>query len=107
MAIKFSIIMPQENETYENFKKAIIESEQLGFYSFWLNDHVHLSNKPWLECWVLMSSLASITNKIKLGQLVTCNSFRNPALLAKMAATLDVISNGRLILGIGAGWCKK
>ena len=54
-----------------------------------------------------MSSLAAITSKVKLGQVVTCNSYRNPALLAKMLSTLDVISNGRTELGIGAGWHEE
>ena len=54
-----------------------------------------------------MSATATLTKKIKIGQIVTCNSYRNPALLAKMLSTLDVISNGRIELGIGAGWYEK
>ena len=59
-----------------------------------------------LEAWSLLSSLVAKTSKIMLGTLVTCNSFRHPSILAKMASTIDVISNGRLLLGIGAGWKK-
>jgi F420-dependent oxidoreductase-like protein len=59
--------------------------------------------RPIFECWTTLSALSTITSKIRLGTMVLCNSFRNPAVLAKMAATLDVISNGRLELGIGAG----
>jgi alkanesulfonate monooxygenase SsuD/methylene tetrahydromethanopterin reductase-like flavin-dependent oxidoreductase (luciferase family) len=62
---------------------------------------------PILECWTTLSALSAATKKIRLGTMVTCNSFRNPALLAKMAATLDNISNGRLELGIGAGVQKS
>jgi len=60
-------------------------------------------NSSILECWTTLSALSSITNRIRLGTMASCNSFRNPALLAKMASTVDVISNGRLELAIGAG----
>jgi F420-dependent oxidoreductase-like protein len=66
-----------------------------------------LEKMPILECWTTLSALSSVTEKIRLGTMVTCNSFRNPALLAKMAATVDNISNGRLELGIGAGVQKN
>jgi alkanesulfonate monooxygenase SsuD/methylene tetrahydromethanopterin reductase-like flavin-dependent oxidoreductase (luciferase family) len=62
---------------------------------------------PILECWTTLSALSTVTERIRLGTMVTCNSFRNPALLAKMAATLDNISDGRLELGIGAGVQKE
>lgn len=84
-------------------------AEQLGFDSIWLYDH--LLYRPegrstigiW-ECWTMLSALAEATSRIELGTLVLCNSFRNPAILAKMAVTLDDVSGGRLTLGIGAGW---
>jgi F420-dependent oxidoreductase-like protein len=66
-----------------------------------------LEKTPILECWTTLSALSTVTERIRLGTMVTCNSFRNPALLAKMAATLDNISNGRLELGIGAGVQKN
>ena len=66
-----------------------------------------INKLPILECWSTLSALSTVTKKIRLGTMVTCNSFRNPALLAKMAATLDNISNGRLELGIGAGIQKN
>ena len=65
------------------------------------------TEKNIFECFTLLSATATITNKIRIGQIVTCNSYRNPALLAKMLSTLDVISNGRTELGIGAGWYEK
>lgn len=107
MKIKFGVLVPQENETYETIKSVALASEQQGFNSFWFNDHLCISSKPWLDCWVLTASIASITNTIKLGQLVTCNAFRSPALIEKMAASIDVVSNGRLEFGIGAGWHEK
>jgi F420-dependent oxidoreductase-like protein len=99
---------------YATLEKFVFEAEGLGYHSFWYMDHLMWqgSRPPWnrqgavLECWMVLSALASVTEKIRLGSLVVCNSYRNPALLAKMAATLDVISGGRLEFGIGAGWKK-
>ncbi len=83
-------------------------AERLGFDSIWLFDHFHTYFKPVLEttfeCWTSTAALARDTSRIRLGQMVTCNSYRNPALLAKMASTVDVLSHGRLDFGIGAGW---
>ena len=75
----------------------------MGYHSVWLDDHLMYETQPILECWTALAALSAVTKRIHLGSMVTCNSFRNPALLAKMAATLDVISGGRLELGIGAG----
>lgn len=80
-----------------------LECERLGYHSLWLDDHLMFKNSSILECWTTLSALSSITTRIRLGTMVTCNSFRNPALLAKMAATVDVISKGRLEFGLGAG----
>jgi len=83
-------------------------AEKLGFHSIWLYDHFHtvptVEERSCFECWSTLTALSQHTSKIKLGQIVTCNSYRNPAYLAKISSILDVISNGRLILGIGAGW---
>src|SRR5680860_263713 len=84
-------------------------AEELGFDSFWVPDHLIFKNPdqpvhgPW-ECWSLLSALAATTSKMEIGTLVTCSGFRNPGLLAKMADTVDEISGGRLVLGLGAGW---
>lgn len=94
-------------QLFNQLKETILESELLGYQSAWLDDHLMLNQTPNLECWTTLSALATVTKKIRLGTMVTCNSFRNPGLLAKMAATIDNISNGRLELGIGAGVQKN
>jgi alkanesulfonate monooxygenase SsuD/methylene tetrahydromethanopterin reductase-like flavin-dependent oxidoreductase (luciferase family) len=83
--------------------------EDLGYDSVWIGEHLlyrwvdRPPRGPW-EAWTMMAAIASTTSRIEFGPLVACTSFHNPALLAKQAATLDEISAGRLILGLGAGW---
>lgn len=84
-------------------------AEDGGLDSIWMPDHLLYRDEagevtgPW-ECWSMLCAVAAITNRVELGPLVFCTGFRNPALIAKMADTLDEISGGRLILGLGAGW---
>jgi F420-dependent oxidoreductase-like protein len=82
--------------------------EAAGFDSLWVWDHFHTVPKPTqestLECWTLMAALAAATERVRLGQMCTCNSYRPPTYLAKVTSTIDVVSGGRLELGIGAGW---
>jgi len=79
--------------------------EAVGFDSTWLMDHLTWGpNDAVLECWTTLSALSRETSKIHLGPFFLCNGYRNPALVAKMAATLDIVSDGRLELGMGAGW---
>jgi len=86
------------------------QADRLGFESVWLFDHFHTVPKPTdeltFESFTSLSALAALTQRVRLGQIVICNGFRNPALTAKMASTLDTISGGRFDLGIGAGWKK-
>src|SRR3989304_5748178 len=89
--------------SFNVIRDLVLECERLGYDSVHLDDHLMLGKKPVFECWTTLSALSAVTTRIRLGTTVLCASFRNPALLAKMAATLDVISNGRLDLGIGAG----
>lgn len=86
-------------------------AEDLGFDSLWVYDHVHNVPRPAheavFECWTTMAALSQVTSRIRLGQMVGCNSYRNPAMLAKITSTVDVISGGRLDWGIGAGWYEN
>ena len=118
-AVKFGLFVPQgwildlvdiedPVEQFEAMVRVTKAAERLGFDSVWLFDHFHTYHRPVLEttfeCWTSMAALARETSRIRLGQMVSCNSYRNPALMAKMATTVDVMSNGRLDFGIGAGW---
>jgi probable F420-dependent oxidoreductase len=86
-------------------------AEQVGFDSIWLGDHLLYRDDgrpergPW-EAWTLLGGLAAITERVRLGPLVACAGFHPPGLLAKMAATVDAISGGRFVLGLGAGWSR-
>jgi F420-dependent oxidoreductase-like protein len=86
-------------------------AERLGFDSLWVYDHVHNvprpANEAVFECWTVMAAISQLTSRIRLGQMVGCTSYRNPALLAKITSTVDVISGGRLNWGIGAGWYEN
>jgi F420-dependent oxidoreductase-like protein len=97
----------------DSLKNLVTKAENAGFDSFWVMDHFHqiqfvgTSEDPMLEGWTIISMLAGITTKIKLGTLVTGIIYRYPSVLAKVAATLDVLSKGRLFMGIGAGWNEQ
>ncbi len=108
--IKFGVFLPfyafrneKQTQLFNRLQDVVLECELLGYSSVWLDDHIMINKIPILECWTTLSALSQVTKTIRLGTMVTCNNFRNPALLAKMAATVDNITNGRLELGIGAG----
>jgi F420-dependent oxidoreductase-like protein len=86
-------------------------AERLGFDSIWVYDHFHNVPRPAheavFECWTTIAAVSQLTSRIRLGQMVGCNGYRNPALLAKITSTVDVISGGRLDWGIGAGWYEN
>ncbi len=116
--MKIGIIVPQGwTGEYDGWKPARAwartvsvaqQAEALGFESAWLFDHFHTVPRPTdeltFEAFTALSALAALTDRIRLGHVVICNGYRNPALVAKMIATMDVIAGGRMELGIGAGW---
>ncbi|MGQ0804611.1 MAG: LLM class F420-dependent oxidoreductase [Actinomycetota bacterium] len=89
-------------------REIALRAEELGFDSVWVYDHFHNipepSHEAVFECWTTMAALAEATSRIRLGQMVSCTSYRNPALTAKITSSIDVISGGRLDWGVGAGW---
>jgi F420-dependent oxidoreductase-like protein len=120
--VQFGLQHPNYNFDYDgrnasqiidSVKNLATRAENLGFDSFWVMDHFHQisvvgkQEDPMLEGWTTISVLAGITSKIKLGTLVTGVIYRHPTVLAKMGATLDVLSKGRLFMGIGAAWNQE
>ncbi len=119
MSAKIGIFVPQgwrmdlvdikdPVEKYEAMTNVAKEADKLGYESIWLYDHFHTVPTPEteavFECWTTTAALARDTQNVKIGQMVGCMGYRNPAVLAKMASTIDVLSHGRLFFGIGAGW---
>ena len=105
--IQFGVTLPQIKRSWQETRAAAVELESLGFQSLWLNDHLYgipAPNIPILEAWTTLCAVGALTSKVELGLLVSPPGFRNPALHAKMAATLDHITGGRVIVGLGAGW---
>ena len=104
----FGVHNPPEGLTFKQMKEICTATERQGYDIFTITDHLYpmrLESPGYpLECWSTLAGLAATTEKIKLGSLVSCVLYRNPALLGKIATAVDIISNGRLILGIGAGW---
>lgn len=119
MTMQFGVSLPQgwvmdlvgikdPVEAYETMTHIAQTADETGFSSVWLVDHFHTVPQPsqevTFEAWTTTAALARDTKRVRVGQMVTCNGYRHPALLAKMASTVDVLSHGRLNFGIGAGW---
>jgi len=119
MSLTYSIQVPQgfvqelkgihdPIEAYETLTSVAQTAEEYGYTTAWTVDHFQTQPEPtqetFFECWTTTAALARDTKRIRIGQMVECNSYRNPALQAKMASTLDVLSRGRYTFGIGAGY---
>ncbi len=119
--MKVGVVVPQgwmkeyrhhgSREAWANTVAIAQASERIGFESVWMYDHFHTWPAPEdvivFEPFVALSALAALTEHVRLGHIVICTGFRNPALTAKMISTLDVVSDGRAELGIGAGWKQE
>ena len=107
---RFGVTLPQIKRGWPEAREAALEFDRLGYDSVWVCDHLYgvpLPTLPIFEAWSELAAVAAITEHVQLGTLVTPPFFRNPAVLAKQIATIDHISNGRTIVGLGAGWFES
>jgi len=118
--MRLGLALPHYDTSFANrplswatVRDVAVTAERAGFDSVWVSDHLFLDWSKYggpqvrqgaLECWTTLSALAAATQRVRLGSLTICNDLRSPSLLAKMVASLDLLSGGRVDLGLGAGW---
>jgi F420-dependent oxidoreductase-like protein len=111
MPVRFGLQLWPQRTTWPEFRDATLAAEAAGWDSVWVWDHLLAIQGPWqqpiFEGWALLNAAAAITERVRLGLMVGANTFRNPGVTTKLATTLDHVSNGRAILGIGGAWFER